>query len=202
MGAGHPKTVRGFLADAQEQGIRDDMGATAETAADGAERPQFLLAHIQNPHTPFVLHDDDAPRPALPPCIPGGCAWNATIEETETDLATYRAGLQVQLDELNALIVDTVAGIVRDDPEAVVILMSDHGLPNSWTTSRSSTASPGGSHAGREAVLADDESPVNVLRRLFASYPGWTPPLPYQAWGSPWTTPLELTPIELARESR
>ncbi len=200
-----PDTVRGFLADAQEQGIRDDMGATAETAADGAERPQFLLAHIQNPHTPFVLHDDDAPRPALPPCIPGGCAlWNATIEETETDLATYRAGLQVQLDELNALIVDTVAGIVRDDPEAVVILMSDHGLryslddiPEQYRIFLAART------PGREAVLADDESPVNVLRRLFASYFGMDlAPLPYQAWGSPWTTPLELTPIELARESR
>jgi hypothetical protein len=194
-----PDLVRAFLADAQEAGIRDDLETTAATAADRTERPQFVLAHIQNPHTPFVLHEDDVPRPDLPDCIPGGCAlWNATIQETETDIATYRHALQVQLDELNSLVVDTVARIVRDDPEAVVILMSDHGLRYSLVDIPEhyriflAARTP-----GQQTVFDDDESPVNVLRALFASYFGTDlAPLPYQAWGSPWTSPLDLAPID------
>ena len=191
--------VRDFLATRHEEGITDAMGTLVELAESEASAPQFVFAHIPSPHTPFVLHAADEPRPTLPDCIPGRCSfWSTTIQDFGMDLTDYRDGLETQLTALNAMVVDTLSGLVSADPDAVILVFSDHGIRYSLDDvpehyrSFIATRTP-----GVEGLYAIDESPVNLLRRLFGAYfDADTPPLPYEAWFSPWTEPMALVPLQ------
>lgn len=179
--------------------IEDSLETAAELAESSTPQPRFLLAEVHSPHPPFALAELDPGEPPMPDCFPEKCSlWQATIEELAISFDEYRSRMVLQLTALNLLVLDAVDRIIAADPEAVVILWSDHGLrysladPNEHFRSFLAARTP-----GFDGLFPEDESPVNLLRRLFSAYfDADLPPLPYRAWFSNWDFTLQLTPVD------
>ena len=187
----------GLLAQSQHNSVLDAVDHAVDVALASDAVPTFALSHIHSPHVPFVLGTPGSA--ALPACFPIDCTiWNATIEEQGIEFEAYRQGLVGELGEINALILDAVREIVDSDPDAVIILMSDHGSRYSLTDVdemyRSFLAARTPGHDG---LMSDGPSPVNLLRRVFSAYlPVEYRELPYKAWQSDWSQYLWLVPYE------
>lgn len=184
-----------FLAS-HEQSVKDGLAVTASMARQH-ESPQLVLAHIQSPHPPFVLHQPEAPAPEPMPCFPAECSlWQSTIGELTIELDEYRDALAAQLPALNMLVLHAVREITVADPGAVVVLFSDHGIRYSLEdTDEHFKAFLAARTPGVDELYPEDESTVNLLRRLAAAY--WDvplEPLPYRAWWSDWNATLDLSP--------
>ena len=78
--------------------------------ADAAEDPTLTVAYIQCPHAPFVYNADGSVRD-----LSTGWYWR--------DQTLYPGQLQY----INKVILETVDNIQQRDPEALILLMSDHG---------------------------------------------------------------------------
>jgi hypothetical protein len=77
-----------------------------------------------------VLPEDAATAPV--PCFPTSCSlWATTLDELGIPFDNYRERLDRQLNELNGQVLDAVRRVACADPEAVVILLSDHGIRQS-----------------------------------------------------------------------
>src|SRR5690606_17264596 len=85
----------------------------------------FMLAHVLSPHMPLVF-DRDGNLPELPcdwACRPFRTEQGAS-GLTEHDFYDLLAG---QVHGLNTEILITVDAVVEAEPEAIIILFSDHG---------------------------------------------------------------------------
>ncbi len=110
--------LSGWVADQH----RAWVGATLEGWARdaGTTSGQFVFAHLLAPHAPYVLDG------RLPACWVDGCSiyaareWHLSPEELAPLLAA-------NVESLNARLLPVVEGLVREDPSAVVVLLSDHG---------------------------------------------------------------------------
>lgn len=190
--------MRGLLVDSQREQVFSALESPARWAEQRTEAPQFVFAHVQSPHTPFVLDSDSSGDHRGPACFPMECSfWSSTIQELGITSDQYREELAAQLDGLNPRILETVTRIVEADSDAVVVLMSDHGsryslddIPEHFRTFFAART------PGAAGLFSYDESPVNVFRNLFREYFGSDlKPLAYEAWLSPWGTRyLELEP--------
>jgi hypothetical protein len=180
-----------------EQTITDALRTTVDLASS-PEGPQFVLSHIHSPHPPFALHDPASQALEPMDCFPAECSlWQSTIGELTISLDEYREALRVHLAALNAAILASTEAIVAADPEAVVILISDHGLRYSLEdTDEHFKSFLAARTPGHDDLFATDESPVNVLRRVASAYWGADlEPLRYRAWWSDWAFTLRLTEI-------
>ena len=82
------------------------------------------------------------------------------------------------------------------DPDAVVVLWSDHGLRYSLSNTDEHFKSFLAARTPGADGLLRDQSPVNLLREIFANYLGAdSPALPYRAWLSDWDITLDLSPV-------
>jgi hypothetical protein len=186
-----------LLLDSQAAAIRDALETTAAVAErkDGTRR--LMLTQVQSPHPPFALVPTDS-QSRMPDCFPDHCSfWQATTEELRFSVDEYGERIRIQLDVLNRLVLEAVERIVAADPDAVVVLWSDHGLRYSLADRAEhfrtfiAARTP-----GAPDLFPADESPVNMLRRLFGKYFGTdTDPLPYRAWFSDWNYTLRLSPL-------
>jgi len=88
---------------------------------------RVVLAHLMAPHPPFVFGTDADQIPSLP-CWPKTCPLFASQAAT-LGLSEEEFGIRfaAQTDATNALVLPAVARVVAEDPQAVVIVMSDHG---------------------------------------------------------------------------
>jgi hypothetical protein len=176
--------------------VVDALDTTAELAEQATTEPQFVLTHVHSPHTPFVL-SERAPHASVQECFPSSCAfWSVPMEGLHMPFDEYQHGLARQIEALNGKVLAMTDRIVSADPDAVIVLMSDHGV-------RYSLAQPDEHFriffAARtpsiDSPFPPDQSAVNVLRTLFAAYFALpSDPLPYQAWLGPWRSYLSLAP--------
>ncbi len=170
--------------------IADQLGAFAATAAQPG--PQLVLAHAMTPHPPFVLGGGKLDY--LRDCFPACKVWETTLEETGMTVDEYAAHLRSQVGALNDMVVSTLDRIVSDDPEAIVIVMSDHGArlePDA--TDEHFRILFAARTPGAETLFTDDQSPVNVFRRILSTTFGEDlPDVPYRAWASDWFVPLDV----------
>ena len=112
----------------QQRGRLTDSLLLWATSAHPAQ-PSLTFAHVMAPHAPFLYGPGGRETDAL-------SCWYARIcslfEDQAADLwiseDDYRALFRAQVDELNRLLVDAVKRLVREDPSAIVVLMSDHGV--------------------------------------------------------------------------
>ncbi|MEX0709810.1 MAG: sulfatase-like hydrolase/transferase [Chloroflexota bacterium] len=191
--------VTPFFLSSVEATVTDGLATTVRFATTDRKTPQFVLSHVHSPHPPFALHAPGATAPAAMECFPATCSlWQSTIGELSISRDQYRAALTGQIQELDAAVLRVVRQMAEADPDAVIILMSDHGLRYSLEDrseqfrSFLAVRSP-----GVESLFADDESPVNILRNAAAAYFGADlEALPYRAWWSDWAFTLRLTPFQ------
>jgi hypothetical protein len=159
--------------------------------------PQLVFAHIHSPHPPFALHREGTPAPEPVKCFPAECSlWQSTVGELSLGLDEYRSQLYDQLAILNEATLNAVGTIVALDPEAVVVIFSDHGLRYSLDdTDEQFRSFLAARTPGVERLFPDDETAVNILRRFASAYWGADlNPLPPQTWWSDWNTTLDLSP--------
>ena len=193
--------VRDPVLDFLRSGQRDMVIRSLEATAAMAERPegpQLVLTHLHSPHTPFVLHPEGTEAADAPACQPVHCPfWNATIQELELGFDEYQVGLTLQIEELNRLLVAAIGQIVEADPSAIVVLMSDHGTryslddPDEHFKILLATRTPDG-----DTLMVDDDSPVNILRRVLARLGEGVGPLDYERWNSDWVRILDMERAE------
>ena len=109
--------VPSILADGRRDRIETELAKVTDIASQTSERPRLVFAHIPSPHFPLVYGPD------------GDLLVVHSWEWDWFDLsdASLRDRYVGNLQHLHALVVPAVAEIVRSDPDAVVVLMSDHG---------------------------------------------------------------------------
>jgi hypothetical protein len=185
-----------FLLGNQKRTVTNALETSARIAENHPTAPQLVLTQVESPHPPFALASSASDKPTLPECFPDTCSfWHATTDELGISMNTYGELLRQQMDALNSMALGAVERIVAADPEAVVVLWSDHGLryslsnPDEHFRSFLAARTPGANG------LLRDQSPVNLLRLIFANYLGVnSPALPYRSWFSDWDYTLRLTP--------
>ena len=103
--------------------VTGQLDATANVTGGG---PTFTWSHIVNPHAPAVFGPDG--EPLHHPCYPVNCFFyqpDAAGMGLQPDELEQMLIGQVQY--LNGLIGQTVSEIVSRDPDAVIVILSDHG---------------------------------------------------------------------------
>lgn len=90
---------------------RPDPASTVRRAQQQmrADEPEFVFAHVLNPHEPYWFEDD--------------CSYRTSPVSSAFDPDRYAQ----QLTCLNPRILDAVDAITAADPDAIVMLQSDHG---------------------------------------------------------------------------
>jgi hypothetical protein len=188
--------LNAFLLGSQKRTVTGALERTALISEAHPRNPQLVLTQVESPHPPFALADFAASAAAVPSCFPQRCSfWHATTEGIGISVEQYGDLLRQQIEALNARALESVQRIVAADPSAVIVLWSDHGLryslanPDEHFRSFLAARTPGADG------LLRDQSPVNLLRLIFANYLGVnSPALPYRSWFSDWDYTLRLTP--------
>lgn len=185
-----------LLYDGQADRVVADLATTVELAESPPTQPQFVLSHIHSPHPPFVLRPgSEEGQSSVPDCFPGCSLWEARTESLQMTFGEYANGLNLQITALNQMLLSSIRRITAADPEAVIILMSDHGtrysledLPEHYRSFLAARTPGAGS------LFPSDESPVNIFRRVMSAYFDVDiEPLPYRAWTLDWAYNLRLT---------
>jgi hypothetical protein len=176
-----------YLMDQQRDRFHAALAGVVGVARE-PQRPSFVFAHLLSPpHAPLVYDRHGNPLP-LPECVPSTCAlWEFPDEESWDRLPE-------QIAYTNSQLVTALREIVIADPDAVIILMSDHGSRRDAGRLDEFFHSFFAVRDAGRLGLGEDVSPVNVLRAIVSDGPGRdAPPLPYRAW----MFADELRPLEL-----
>lgn len=159
-----------FTMEQHRAAVEGNLAAFEQIADTELKRPMFAYVHVLSPHTPFVFGANGSlPPPA--PCYPGCGLWDAAIEQLGYTKAEYAMRLEEQLGWLNARLLEAIDDVISDDPNAVIILMSDHGSraerSNPAEYFRNFVAARTPHHA---SLFPDDIHTVNVLSATMNAY--------------------------------
>ena len=176
----------GLLARLQADQVREGLDNLRSVASEPGQGPTFMLSHVEAPHTPFALDAAGNPAP-MPACYPRSCtAFEHYITTLGMTQAEYGERLAGYLAWTNQQVLESVLDVVRERPDAVVIVMSDHGSrfdpddPDEHFRNLFAARTP-----GEEDVFPAGTHPVNIFRSLSNTYFGTEfPLLPYRAWFS------------------
>lgn len=91
--------------------LADPRRVVDEVLSDPPDEPFFVLAHLMSPHPPFVRDDECRFRP------------DVTVKYVAAAPQEYRDMVEC----LNHQLLVAVDKIRRSDPEAVIVIQSDHG---------------------------------------------------------------------------
>ena len=165
------------FADQQRARIDSLFGEVEQVAAEAHQRPRFVFAHIPSPHAPVVFRADGSPVEAV------------DLSTFYDDRATRKGLTSEQYGELytgqvaylNGRVLRTIDAVLASAARPpVIVLFSDHGsangfrpedLVNSDIDERSANL-VAALTPGREKVLGDSISLVNLFGVLFDSYFG------------------------------
>ncbi len=132
---------------------------------------RLVLAHLFQPHLPFLWDGDGSPLP-VPAAWPQANLYAAQIEVLGITLEDYSAAMAGDLLTLNAQLLGLVDEIVARDPGAVIVLFSDHGARYSedlketeWYRTFLAARTP-----GHPELFADDPKPTTILKLLLPTY--------------------------------
>lgn len=155
-------------------------GEVLETLREGPRvaedpDPSFLFAHVVSPHLPF-LFDREGEQPRIS-CV--ACTFATHIDHSGLTADEFYAAYADQLHYLNGLVLETLDGILERSPNAVVVVMSDHGsranrIPDDdWYATFFASRTP-----GHPALFPDDARPIEIFPRLLNAYFGDDIPVP------------------------
>lgn len=165
-------TLAGLLDVVAPDFIAAQHRARIETAFDviapHPDQATFTYAHVIAPHEPFVFDAAGQPVP-LPQCFPRCWFWQPWDVRSED---VFVQGYVPQVAYVNRRVLETVDRVIADDPEAVMVVMGDHGsrgLEDDEEVFRNLMAvrSP-----GHPALLGRAPTPVNVLSTILNAYLG------------------------------
>jgi hypothetical protein len=188
-----------LLGDPAEDWVADQARSWIEANINGiAAVPgqSLVFNHVMAPHPPFLFTADGSETP-LRGCYPRSCPfWVTELAGTETSVEEYGLALQAELSYLNRRVLHRVEQLIADDPGAIVILFSDHGMrfdeanmPEHFEILFAART------PGQTEVFPDSVSLVNLFPLLLNSYADAGLPVHgYRAWRSG-LLPLDLAPV-------
>jgi hypothetical protein len=143
-----------------------DLFATWPTL--GSEGGSVIFGHVMLPHLPFVF-DADGARP-MPDCYPRCWFWSPWSEPFTVD--AFAELLWPQLEWLNTQV---LAAVDRLPPDAVIVLMGDHGSRVVFGPEalRTFLAARTPTH---QRLFGEQPSPVQWFPRLLNTYAGTSMP--------------------------
>ncbi len=161
----------GVRAGAIRGRVLDELTAVHQLAGEAAESPRFVFVHLPIPHGPYVFGADCSPSNEVI-VAPEGLGHGG-------DPTTF-AAVAAQTACVDRLLEESVARLVASDPDAVVILFSDHGpdehldwsAPDATGLNERSATLFAARTPGQEGVFGDDITLVNVFPDLFNAYLG------------------------------
>jgi hypothetical protein len=172
----------------QRSRVLGEVDALEDLAEEPPGRPMFVFAHLPAPHEPFVLNADCSLRGVdgytTGSSGRGGHAGNEVAVAITRDQATC----------VDRLLVEAVRRIVTARPQAVVVVMSDHGpderldwdVPDEPGLSERFANLFWARTPGHPGLFPDDITLVNILPILFNAYLGSDLPLhPDDLWFGP-----------------
>ena len=109
---------------------RERFEASLAALVTEARRPgqKAVLAHVMAPHVPFLYDEGGRPAPALP-CWVGGCGmFDSDRKDVSLSRNEYRERFTANLEAVNQRVLSAIRAVVDADPEAIVIIASDHGV--------------------------------------------------------------------------
>lgn len=175
----------GVVFDQHRARVESTLQLVGDEVARTSDMPRFVFAHLLAPHAPVAFRADGSP--AEPPaCFPGCSIYGITS-------AADWEGFAGQVAHVNELVVGVLDRIIGDDPEALIIVMSDHGSPRTGEAPANAFRNFFAARAPGIAVrYEDDVTPMTVLARLTDA--PYTAGDPYRAWTSVGNLPLSLMP--------
>jgi hypothetical protein len=173
--------------DQMRSRIRTELALTADLASEPSAAPRLVLTHVPAPHTPLVFHADGSPRDGE-----GMLGYeNEAPFMVRVGKEAWAEAYAGEVQYVDSLALDTVREIRAQDPNAVIVLFSDHG--HQWIRfpygspddqpyaeygdmTQRSRVLLAASTPGRDGVIEDDTMLVNLLGRLLHAYAGqpWT----------------------------
>ena len=156
--------------------------------ADGT--PTFAVVHVVSPHPPITFAPDGGlAEPAA--CLPDCSLW-ALVDEEQWALVPD------QITHLNRLVLGALADAIAANPEAVLVVMSDHGtrLPDGDDSLELDNFTAVRLPNFPDRIPAD-VSLVNLLPELLNTVIETNLPIrPYRGWISASEFPLDMRPVE------
>jgi hypothetical protein len=155
---------------------RDRIDFAFRAVEDIASRhgpPTFTWIHVPAPHPPVALAADGT----VVTWPNADAFFGVTVEQMGIDAEEYERRFTEQLAYVNSRILESVDVITREDPGAVVIVMSDHGPGNPEDSGETidygarlhnlfAARTPG------HEPFSETVTPINVLRVLCNTYFG------------------------------
>jgi hypothetical protein len=176
-----------FVADSVRGRTVDALAALDQLGSDGGShvggRPLFALVHLPIPHFPFIFgRDCDAIDGGLP-----NTAGNPDTGSSKTPAEIEREAVLTADQTICAqkLLGEAVTKLIERDPNAVVLVFSDHGpdVRLDWWKPDDEGMRERLSNfvalraPGNPGLLPDDVTLINALPRIFNAYLGTDLPL-------------------------
>ena len=160
-----PDLGRAIIADGLRHHLEQGLELLSTTDATR------VFAHLMAPHPPYLYEANGGPRP-IQDCWPRRCrVFDNAIEQVFITLDEWTTGMQAQLATENGMFLDAIDAILERQPDAVIVLFSDHGarysyrVPDEWRRSFLAARTP-----GKPDLFADEPHPHAVLRLIEEAY--------------------------------
>jgi hypothetical protein len=158
-----------LLTDSLRAHFEGGVASLVSLADPNAHR--LVLAHLFQPHLPFLWDADGKPLPA-PFFWPLHKLLTGQIEVMGITVADYAVSMKAELDVLNRKLLAMVDQIVARDPQAVIVLFGDHGSRYSlalqeseWYRNFTAARTP-----GHPRLFGGAPTPTAFLRTLLPVY--------------------------------
>ncbi len=141
-----------------------------ERIAGDAPEPRFVFAHASSPHAPIAFAADGSPaEPAA--CEPTCSNGATTLAQLGVTLDELSGPFMGQIEFLNARVLAAMDSVISDDPDAVIMIFSDHGSrvdptdPDESFRNLFAARTP-----GRSDVFSEGDTPMSMFAALFNAY--------------------------------
>jgi len=189
-----------FAIGQQATHIEDTLAAFADPPEGG---PTFTFAHVVGPHAPYVFEADGS-LAGHPPCYPETCAvFDSDISKLGWSEDEYWQRYTANVTHLNTLVLAAVDRLIQREPDAVIVIFSDHGVrfgddPDSIFRNLLIARTP-----GQPGLFAQHQTPINMLPAVLDAYLGadlaMQPDTVYRGGDDPW---LAVEPVAVNGETR
>jgi hypothetical protein len=164
-----------FFVEQQRDRIASVFVAFVAAATDGnSDRPNFTFAHVPAPHPPLAVTADGERASWSGP----DSFYGITVPQMGISTGEYIDRFLAQLAYVNNRTLEAVDAVRDANPNAVIVVMSDHGPGNPADVNPEAEADIASRlynlmavrHPDRRLVIPDGSSPVNLLARIFDAY--------------------------------
>jgi hypothetical protein len=157
------KFARDLAAPLIADSLRSHFERSLELWAESPSERTF--AHVLAPHPPFIYAD------GISPCWPSCNIFDVSTDKLGISRGEWADQMSIQLEAVNSRVLTATDAILREHPDAAIVLFSDHGGRidmDSEEVHRSFLAARTPEHPG---LFKEEPHPYAILRLLDEAYP-------------------------------